>query len=454
MTTDADRLTRFATRLGSLIPDAMSTAVAMVLLVGLAAVALGNPIATVGEAYYRGLWMLLPFTMQMTLILVLSSAMGSSPFFKRTVVLLSRFPRSEFAVYALSVALTAGLSYLYWGLGLALGPLIAVYFARQAEERGIAVDFPFFLATTLAATSVWQFGLSSTAPLQMNTPGHFLEKTTGLMPLSTTIWAPSSVLFIVAFLFAILVAARLLKPATPQQISTFPDAHAQAAPLSVAEAEPIGRPATSEGPSERLERNSVLTLLLAACLVIWLYYHFAVKDLGLDLFSMNTFLLLGALLVHRNVRNFSKALQVSVTTAWPIIVLYHIYAAVAGLLQFTTVGQEFAGAMAAISNRYTFPFFTAAASAVVSLFVPSSGGQWAIQGFVTATAAEAVGVSAQRGLLALSVGDQIGNLTTPFWAVIGAGIARIDFRKYIGYSFVFATIWFVLGVVIFTFMPA
>ena len=60
---------------------------------------------------------------------------------------------------------------------------------------------------------------------------------------------------------------------------------------------------------------------------------------------------------------------------------------------------------------------------------------------------------AQQGLLALSIGDQMGNLLTPFWAAVGAGVARIDFRRFIGYQFAYAAIWFVLGVLMFTFLP-
>jgi short-chain fatty acids transporter len=93
-------------------------------------------------------------------------------------------------------------------------------------------------------------------------------------------------------------------------------------------------------------------------------------------------------------------------------------------------------------------------SAVVSCFVPSSGGQWVIQGYVTAAAATAVGVSVQQALLAMSVGDQMGNLLTPFWVAVSAGVARIDFRRFIGYLFVYAAIWFVLGVLVFTLIPA
>ena len=451
-----DRLTRFALAVGRIIPDAMTTSVIMMLLVAGVAVALGNSPGTVADGYYRGLWMMLPFTMQMTLILVLSSSLGSSPMFKRLVARLARVPRSPAQVFILAVLVASSLSYLYWGLGLTLGPIVAIYFAREAESRGIPVDFPFLLSVTAASTSVWQFGLSASAPLLMNTPGHFLEKTTGLMPLATTIWAPASIAFVVAFVLALMAAARLLHPRAPAPISAFPDAYRLAEPIQAAEAEPIGATGirADESISDRIERNSLPTLVLLGALVLWLYQHFAVKDLGLDLNSLNTVLLGACLLLHKNVRNFSNSLKAAILACWPIVVLYHLYAGVAGLIQFTPVGESFAAAFASISTRHTFPLLTAMASTVIALFVPSSGGQWVIQGFVTARAAEAVGVSVQRGLLALSVGDQMGNLVTPFWAAIMAGVARVDFRRFIGYSVVFSLIWLVLGILAFTFLPA
>jgi len=446
-----DRLTRFAEAIGRVIPDAMSTAVGMLLVLGVGALAVGNPGAAVMDAFYRGLWMLLPFTMQMALILVLSATLGAAPLFKRAVAQLSRLPRTRGQVFSLSCLVVACLAYLYWGLAIALGPLVSIYFAREAEKKEIGVDFPFLLATTSAAGSVWQFGLSASAPLLMNTPGHFLEKQTGLMPLSTTIWAPATIVFLVTFFLAIIVAARFLHPARPQPLSQFPDACKLAEPLLViAEAEPIDRAASRATLSDRVERSSIPVTILVAALAAWVYYHFAVKRLGLDLNSLNTVLFGLALLVHRNVSNFNRALQTAVLSCWPILVMYHLYGGVAGLLQFTTLGGTIGGLLATGSTRHTLPFFTALISTLVACFVPSSGGQWVIQGYVTVTAAAAVGLSAQQGLLALSIGDQMGNLLTPFWAVVSAGIARVDFRRFIGYQFAYAAIWFVLGVLIFT----
>jgi short-chain fatty acids transporter len=446
-----DWLTRFSQAIGRVIPDAMSTAVGMLLLLGVGALAIGNSGAAVMDAFYRGLWMLLPFTMQMTLILVLSSTLGAAPLFRHAVARLSRLPRTQPQVFALSCLVVACLAYLYWGLAIALGPLVSIYFAREAERKGIEVDFPFLLATTSAAGSIWQFGLSASAPLLMNTPGHFLEKQTGLMPLSTTIWAPATLVFIVTFFLAIIVAARFLHPSHPQPLSEFPDAFKLAEPLLViAEAEPIDRAAPLPSLSGRVERSSVPVAILVSALAAWVYYHFGVKHLGLDLNSLNTVLFGLALLVHRNVSNFNRALQTAILSCWPIVVMYHLYGGVAGLLQFTTLGDTIGGLLATVSTRYTLTLFTALISTVVACFVPSSGGQWVIQGYVTVTAASAVGASAQQGLLALSVGDQMGNLLTPFWAAVGGGIARIDFRRFIGYQFAYAAIWFVLGVLIFT----
>ena len=80
-----------------------------------------------------------------------------------------------------------------------------------------------------------------------------------------------------------------------------------------------------------------------------------------------------------------------------MIVLYHLYAGVAGLIQYTPVGERIAAWRVRYRRLTRFLLLTALAGALVAVFVPSSGGQWAIQGFVTSKAAEAAGVSVERG---------------------------------------------------------
>jgi short-chain fatty acids transporter len=440
------RLKRFSEVAGRIVPDAITASIVLLLLLAGGAIAWGNSLAATLDAYYRGLWMLLPFTMQMTLIIVLSSTLSTAPAVRRLVIWLSRLPRSSFQVTSLAALLGAVTSYLYWGLGMALSPIAGVYFAREAERKGIKVDFPFLLAVIWGANAAWQYGFSASAPLLVATPGHFLEKTIGLIPLSTTIGSPAAILHEVLFLAAIIAAGHWLMPKACREISQFPDSS------RLADAAQEMKPA-SLTPSERWERNSLLMLVLCAVFAAWLYYHFGVKRLALDINSLNTTLFLLCFILHRNVKNFTVALQKAVSSAWPVIVLYHLYAGVAGVIQFTTLGERMAGVTAAISTPLTYPLLTAAIGSIFSFFIPSSGGQWAIQGFVTVKSAMEVGVSVQRGILALGIGDHMGNLMSPFWYVVVAGIVRIDFRTFFGYGLVFAAIWFAVGVLVFTFAP-
>ena len=125
-----DWLTRFSQAIGRVIPDAMSTAVGMLLLLGVGALAIGNSGTAVMDAFYRGLWMLLPFTMQMALILVLSSTLGAAPVFRRAVARLSRLPRTRGQVFALACLVVACL-----GVSL-LGAL------RRARPAGVDLLCP------------------------------------------------------------------------------------------------------------------------------------------------------------------------------------------------------------------------------------------------------------------------------------------------------------------------
>lgn len=442
-------MARYSRLMARIVPDAISTAVFMLVILVVSALAIGNTFTATMDAWYRGLWMLLPFTMQMTLVLVLGSVLAATPLFRKMIVAISRKPRTTHQVFVYSIVVVAAISYLNWGLALALGPLVAVHFASEAERKGIPVDFPFLLAVNGGAGSVWQFGLSASAPLLTATPGHFLESNTGVMSLSSTIWAPATLFLVITFPIVMVIASRILMPRNPQQLSKFPAASKLAEPVSADDK----RARSRSDFSQRVEGYRLVSFILCIALGAWLYYHFVSKRLSLDLNSLNTIFLLSCFLLHGNVRNFAGALQRAVASCWPILVLYHLYAGVAGLIQFTTVGAAFSDLFTPILTPWTYPFLMAFAGTIVAIFVPSSGGQWVIQGYVTIKAAEAVGVTAQRGLLALSVGDQMGNLVSPFWFVVRAEIARIDFRAFFGYGLIFAALWFFFGVIAFTFLP-
>jgi short-chain fatty acids transporter len=440
-----DKLARAMERL---VPDAITTCnILMVVVFGLA-LSLGTGPASALDAYYRGLWNLLTFTMQMTLILVLSLILAASPAFRNVIISLSRLPRSRNQVVVAAVLCGGFVAYLNWGLSIALSPVIATHFAKEAERRGIAIDFLFLLATLAGVGSIWQFGLSGSAPLLVATPGHFLEKTTGIMPLSSTIWSPAAIVLVITFTGLVMVVGSVFMPKRVRPVSEFVSEEASGDPQAM-----LGGYVKGSGLAQWLEHTPLVMVPLALMLAGWLYQHFFVRLLSLDINSVNTIVLFLGVVLHGNVYRFTTALRDAVGRAWPIIVLYHLYAGVAGLIQFTPVGEFLVTLFTPILTPLSYPLLTAIISTAVALFIPTSGGQWLIQGYVTVETADLVGLSPQRGLLALSVGDHMGNLLTPFWALVGASIAGIDFRQYFGYRMIFAAVWFVSGVLAFTFLP-
>jgi short-chain fatty acids transporter len=443
-----DRIADFARRAGDFVPDATATAVIMLFMLVAAALVLDDSLTTTVDAWYRGLWMLLPFSMQMTLILALSGVISMTDGFRRFARAVANKPKTLPQVVALAIAVTSAISYIYWGLALALSPLIAVYFAEAAERKGIRADFPLLIATTFAAGSVWQFGLSSSAALLMASPGHFLESHTGVLSLGTTIGSLPALLVIIVFPTLLTLIALALMPSDVRPISRFPAA------LALAKFEPpaVSTFAQPGGFSGWTERTALFPILLCVALAAWLYHHFVTKAASLDINSMIVMLAIVALLLQRSFGGLARAMSEAVVPCWRVILLYQLYAGVAGVLQFTSVGPWFAGAFAAIATPLTFPLLTAIGASIIAIFVPSSGGQWIIQGFVTVTAAAELGASPQQALLAIGVGDQMGNLLAPFWLVVAAGIARVDFRDIFGYCVVYAALWFTVGVTIFTFV--
>jgi short-chain fatty acids transporter len=436
------------------VPDAVTTSILLLVLVFGLSLAIGTPLAAAFDAYYRGLWSLLSFAMQMTLILVVSLVVAASPFFKRIVIAASRLPRTTLQVVIGASLCTAFIAYLNWGLGLALAPMIAIHFARQAELKGLPVDFLFLQAILAGAGSIWQFGLSASAPLLVATPGHFLEQEIGVVRLATTIWAPATLVHVPVFLVATMAVGYLLMPKRPRLLSEFPASEElakESAPAATGGG--AAAPAAPTSLARRLETSRLTLVPLQIALGAWLYLHFFVKDLSLDINTVITILLLASFVLHGNIARFTTALQGAISVAWPIVVMYHLYAGVAGLIQYTPLGAWLADVISPISTPLTFPLLNALISTAVAVFIPTSGGQWVIQGFVTVRAAEAIGLTAQRGLLSLSIGDHMGNLISPFWAVVGANIAKVDFRLLFGYRLIFAALWFGIGVLVFTLLP-
>jgi short-chain fatty acids transporter len=89
-----------------------------------------------------------------------------------------------------------------------------------------------------------------------------------------------------------------------------------------------------------------------------------------------------------------------------------------------------------ISTAATLPFWSFISAGIVNLFVPSGGGQWAVQAPVMLPAALTLGAEVPRVAMAVAWGDAWTNLLQPFWALPMLGIAGLKAKDIMGFCLV------------------
>ncbi|HEV3140709.1 MAG TPA: TIGR00366 family protein, partial [Vicinamibacterales bacterium] len=151
------------------IPDAFIFALAATVLVILAAaIATSSTVPQIVDAWGRGFWDLIPFTLQMSLIIITGHVLATSPPMSRLIRVIASWPRSPKGAVALVTVFALSTSWVNWGFSLVFSAVLAREIARRVD----GVDYRALAAASfLGLGSVWAQGLSGSAALQMATPG-------------------------------------------------------------------------------------------------------------------------------------------------------------------------------------------------------------------------------------------------------------------------------------------
>ena len=79
------------------------------------------------------------------------------------------------------------------------------------------------------------------------------------------------------------------------------------------------------------------------------------------------------------------------------------------------------------------PLFTFWSAGIVNFFVPSGGGQWAVQAPIMMPAGYEIGVDPAKTAMAIAWGDAWTNMIQPFWALPALSIAGLSAKDIMGY---------------------
>lgn len=400
-----------------------------------------GPFAMV-EYWYEGFWNLLSFSMQMVAILLFGYVLASSPPARRVVGWAAGLPRSAGQCIMLVTALAVVFGFISWGLGLIVGAIAAREVCAQAKRRGIKVHYPLAAAAGFSGLIIFNCGLSASAPLLVNTPGHFMVDSIGLVPVTDTIFALPNLIVITTFLIVIPFVYRAMHP-EPADTIEVPDDEAETAvdPVDAVEASSaqhrsMGAAGVAESPTfaERVEHSKALTWVIVVPGLSYVVYHFATNGFDLNLNLVNFTLLIFGLMAYRTPIAYVSAIDEGIRACGQIVLQFPFYAGIMGMMAGSGLITIFANWLVGVSTAYTFPLMAMLSAGVVNIMIPSAGGQWAVQGPLLVEAARQIGADLPTTIMAFSYGDQLTNAIQPMWMLPLLGVTALKARDIVGYT--------------------
>jgi len=413
------------------LPDPFIFAIVLTMVVFLLVMpSTGQGPMQVVNAWAGSFWNLLTFSMQMAMIVVTGHAMASAPAFKRKLAILASVAKTPGQAIILVTVISALACWVNWGFGLVVGAI----FAREIASRVQGVDYRLLIASAYSGFLFWHAGLSGSIPLAIAGGNNIEVVTNGAVisaiPTSQTLFSAMNLTILAVMLVTIPLLNRLMHPAPQDTVCI--DA------VLLEEQEEVEIKTDNMTPAEHLENSRILSLLLGVMGFVYIIYYFVNNGFALNLNIVNFTFLFAAILLHGTPKSLLNSVSQGARNCSGILLQFPFYAGIMGMMTAAgdsgvSLASVISQAFVSISNETTFPLFTFLSAGLVNFFVPSGGGQWAVQAPVMMPAGAALGVDAAKTAMAIAWGDAWTNMIQPFWALPALAIAGLGAKDVMGY---------------------
>ncbi|MFE5125079.1 short-chain fatty acid transporter [Streptomyces sp. NPDC056669] len=419
-------------------PDAFLFVLIAVVVVAVAAIAHTHKPVDVSVAFGEGFWSLIPFTMQMALVAIGGYVVAMSPPAARVLRRLAAIPSTGRGAVAFVGVVSVGLSLVNWGISLIFSGLLVREMARRPDLR---LDYRAAgAAGYLGLGFGFTLGISSSAAQLMankeSIPPSILG-ITGVVGFRETIltWQNLTILLV---LTVVSLAICYFSCPSDSKARTAQDLGVELGDPTV----PRGKP---QRPGDRLEYSPVLTLLVVALAIGWLWRTFSsgnplVTLSGLDTYNLIFFM--AGLLLHWRPRSFMDAFAKSIPSVTGVVMQFPFYAGIGAIITKVanengeTLSDFLANTFVELSGGSVFLFAVVlgAYSAFLGFFIPSAGGKWAIEAPYVMGAAEDVHAHHGWTVMVYNIAETLPNFINPFWMLPLLGILRLRPKDLIGYT--------------------
>jgi short-chain fatty acids transporter len=449
------RLERLALRFTGLserwLPDAFIFALVATVVVVIAGLTTGG--ATPGGIaliWGKGFWSLIPFTMQMALIVITGTVVATAAPVQRLIDRLAGIPRDNRSAVVFVAVIAMVTSWINWGFSLVFSAVLV----RAVARRLPVVEYRTLAACSLLGLgSVWAQGLSGSAALQMATPGMLPEGIRqvvaagggagaavpdGIISLGDTIFLWQSLLSVAIEIVVVAWVIWKIVP-TGSRIRTAADLGVDLQPSlpSAVSGEPANDPGPRT-PGEWLEHqwwvNAIVVLLAGTYLLLSAREAPSLTG-AITLDRLNLFFLTLGFALHRTPARLMRAFRDAVPPTWGVILQFPFYGAIAAIITDTHLNAKIAGLFTALATKATFPAVIAAYSAVLGVFVPSGGSKWVLEAPYVMQAAHNLHVHLGWMVAVYDLGEALANLVQPFWMLPVLALLGLRARDVMGVTF-------------------
>ncbi|HTV65986.1 MAG TPA: TIGR00366 family protein [Bryocella sp.] len=378
----------------------------------------------------KNFWTLVPFTMQMVMIIIGGYVVATTPLVNRLIRALARVPKTGRGAIAMIALFSMLTSLISWGLSLIFSGLLA----REMAARVKGMDYRAAgAAAYLGLGATWALGLSSSAAMLMATKSAIpaaLLNVSGIIPLRQTLFLWQSVTMAAVLVVVSVIVAYFSAPSAENART------AEDFGIDVGIAPRADEPRTK--PGEWLEYSPLLSLIVGVLIVWYLIDFFRSSPAGalaaLDLNTYNLMFITAGLLLHWRPRRFIRSVADAVPATGGVLIQFPFYAVIFGMIVGTGISAWLADLFARATTHGTYPLLVALYSAVLGTFVPSGGSKWIIEAPYVLQAANLHRVHLGWVVQIYNAAEALPNLVNPFWMLPLLGILRLKARDLVGYT--------------------
>ncbi|MFZ0943829.1 MAG: short-chain fatty acid transporter [Syntrophobacteraceae bacterium] len=411
-------------------PDALVFALLGIVFIFLFGIIIGEKPVTLALAGGKQFWVLIPFTMQMAMIIIGGYVVASTPAVYWVIRKVALIPKNGKTAVAWIAFFSVMTSLISWGLSLIFSGLLVREMTRRLDDMDYRAAGA---AAYLGLGAVWALGLSSSAALMMATKSAIPPKLfdiSGLIPLTHTLFIWANFWTILALTVVSVLIAYFSAP-NPSRAKNAKAFGLSFEPLDVS-VEP------RQKPGEWLEYSPLLIVIVGAILVYYLIDVFRTSPTGalaaLDLNTYNLIFITVGMILHWRPKRFLKAVAQAVPATGGVLIQFPFYAVIFGMIIGTGINGWLTDLFYKITTQGTYPLLVAVYSTVLGVFIPSGGSKWVVEAPYVLQAANLHHVNLGWVTQIYNAAEALPNLLNPFWMLPLLGLLHVKARDLVGYS--------------------